>query len=198
MRYVNIGLGSLVVAIGAWLAGNALSLSGAAGVLIAAAAFVWWSGRTITLICAWSTILLGMESFAWPITTMLQIRSGGGDPSDEDMGIILSASLMGLFSAVFWVAFSYGLFKRVVPVLVDRMAADPEVLAGVVRAVPGVRRVRRIRSRWTGSAPTVDVIVTVDAGLSTVEAHAIATAIETILQKRFAAEDVTVHIEPDA
>jgi hypothetical protein len=112
IRYVNIGLGSLVVAIGAWLAGNALSLSGAAGVLIAAAAFLWWSGRTITLIWAWSTLLLGMESFAWPITTMLQIRSGGGDPSDEDMGIILSASLMGLFSAVFWIAFSYGLFKR--------------------------------------------------------------------------------------
>ena len=112
IRYVNIGLGSLVVAIGARLAGNALSLSGAAGVLIAAAAFLWWSGRTITLIWAWSTLLLGVESFAWPITTMLQIRSGGGDPSDEDMGIILSASLMGLFSAVFWIAFSYGLFKR--------------------------------------------------------------------------------------
>lgn len=112
MRYVNVGLGSLVVAIGAWLAGNALSVSGAAGVLIAAAAFLWWRGRTITLIWAWSTLLLGLESFAWPITTMLQIRSGGGDPSDEDMGIILSATLMGLFSAVFWIAFSYGLFTR--------------------------------------------------------------------------------------
>jgi hypothetical protein len=28
------------------------------------------------------------------------------------MGAILSATLMGLFSAVFWIAFSYGLFKR--------------------------------------------------------------------------------------
>jgi hypothetical protein len=112
MRYVNVGLGSLVVAIGAWLAGNALSVSGAAGVLIAAAAFLWWRGRTITLIWAWSTLLLGVESFAWPITTMLRIRSGGGDPSDEDMGVILSATFMGLFSAVFWIAFSYGLFKR--------------------------------------------------------------------------------------
>jgi hypothetical protein len=44
--------------------------------------------------------------------TMLQIRSAGGNPSDEDMGAILSATFMGLFSAVFWLAFSYGLFKR--------------------------------------------------------------------------------------
>jgi hypothetical protein len=28
------------------------------------------------------------------------------------MGTMLSAVLMGLFSAVFWIAFSYGLFKR--------------------------------------------------------------------------------------
>jgi cation diffusion facilitator family transporter len=100
--------------------------------------------------------------------------------------------------AVVILCLAYGLFKRVVPVLVDRIAADPEILAEAVHAVPGVRQVRRIRSRWTGSTPTVDVIVTVDAGLSTVESHTIATAIETILQTRFAAEDVTVHIEPDA
>jgi hypothetical protein len=112
MRYVNVGLGSLVVAIGAWLAGNTLSVSIVLGALILAAAFLWWRGRTITLIWAWSTLVLGVECFAWPITTMLQIRSGGGEPSDEDMGAILSAVLMGLFSAVFWLAFSYGLFKR--------------------------------------------------------------------------------------
>jgi hypothetical protein len=112
MRYVNVGLGSLVVAIGAWLAGNTLSVSIVLEALILAAAFLWWRGRTITLIWAWSTLLLGVECFAWPITTMLQIRSGGGEPSDEDMGAILSAVLMGLFSAVFWLAFSYGLFKR--------------------------------------------------------------------------------------
>jgi hypothetical protein len=43
---------------------------------------------------------------------MLHVRSAGGEPSDDDMGAILSATLMGLFSAVFWIAFSYGLFKR--------------------------------------------------------------------------------------
>ena len=112
MIYINIGLGSLVVAIGAWLAGNGLSLFSATAAAIAVAAFLWSRGRNITLLWAWSTLLLGLECFAWPIVTMLQIRSAGGEPSDEEMGTILSAILMGLFSACFWIAFSYGLFKR--------------------------------------------------------------------------------------
>lgn len=112
MRYVNVGLGSLVVTIGAWLVSNALSLYGTGLVLIATAGFLWWQGRTLTLIWAWSTLLLGVECFAWPIATMLHVRSAGGEPSDDEMGAILSATLMGLFSAVFWIAFSYGLFKR--------------------------------------------------------------------------------------
>ena len=110
--YVNAALGSLVIAVGAWLAWNGLSLYSAVGVAIAAAAFLWWHGTTLTLIWAWSTLLLGLECFAWPVVTMLQIRSAGGEPSDAEMGAILSATLMGLFSACFWLAFSYGLFKR--------------------------------------------------------------------------------------
>jgi hypothetical protein len=110
--FINATLGSLVVAVGAWLAWNGLPLSSAAGVAIAAAAFLLWRGTSITLLWAWSTLLLGIECFAWPILTMLQIRSAGREPSDAEMGTILSAMLMGLFSACFWLAFSYGLFKR--------------------------------------------------------------------------------------
>jgi hypothetical protein len=109
---VNALLGGLVVAVGVWLASNMVSSFGAGVVLLAATAFLWWRGRTITLIWAWSTLLLGMACFAWPVATMLQIRSAAGEPSNEEMGAILSATLMGLFSAVFWIAFSYGLFKR--------------------------------------------------------------------------------------
>ena len=108
----NAGLGSLVVAIGAWLAWDQLSIPGAIIVMAAVAALLLWRGRTIGLVWAWSTLLLGIECFAWPIITMAQIRSATIQPSDEQMGTILSAVLMGLFSAVFWIAFSYGLFKR--------------------------------------------------------------------------------------
>ena len=109
---MNAVFGALVVAVGAWLASSGFSVEQAALVLVAAAAFLWWRGRTITLIWAWSTLLLGLECFAWPIALMLQIRSAGREPSDDEMGAILSATLMGLFSAVFWIAFAYGLFKR--------------------------------------------------------------------------------------
>lgn len=105
-----------------------------------------------------------------------------------------AALAIGVAAVVLFLA--YDLFKRVIPVLVDRIAAEPEVLAEVVHAVPGVQTVRRVRSRWIGSMPAVDVVVTVDAGLSTIAAHAIADAIETTLQKKFSIEDVTVHIEP--
>jgi hypothetical protein len=109
----NAGLGSLVVAIGAWLAWDQLSIVGAGLVMAAVTAFHLWRGHSIGLVWAWTTLLLGIECLAWPIITMVQIRPATTQPSDEQMGAILSAVLMGLFSAVFWIAFSYGLFKRI-------------------------------------------------------------------------------------
>ena len=103
---LNAALGSLVVAVGAWLAWDALSGLGALFVMAGIAGFLLWRGRTIGLVWAWSTLFLGLECFAWPILTMVRIRSATSQPSDEDMATILSAVLMGLFSAVFWIAFS--------------------------------------------------------------------------------------------
>jgi cation diffusion facilitator family transporter len=113
------------------------------------------------------------------------------------LGYLWLDTAFALVVAVVVLYLAYDLFRRVIPVLVDRIAAEPEVVAEVVHAVPGVHTVRRIRSRWIGSMPAVDVVVTVDAGLSTIAAHAIADAIETTLQKKLSIEDVTVHIEPD-
>jgi cation diffusion facilitator family transporter len=99
--------------------------------------------------------------------------------------------------AVLVLYLAYGLFKHAVPVLVDSIAAEPEVLRDTVRQVAGVRKVHRIRSRWVGSAPSVDVVIAVDPALSTVQAHAIADAIEAVLAEQFGMDDVTIHIEPD-
>ena len=109
---LNAALGALVVTVGAWLAWNGLSALGALLVMAGIGGFLLWRGRTIGLVWAWSTLFLGVECFAWPVMTMIHIRSATSQPSDEEMGTILSAVLMGLFSAVFWIAFSYGLFKR--------------------------------------------------------------------------------------
>src|SRR5262249_45965342 len=81
-------------------------------VLGATASFLLWRGGTGGLVLAWSTLFFWGECVGWPIITMVQIRSAPSPPSDEKMGTILSAVFMGLFSAVFWMAFSYGLFKR--------------------------------------------------------------------------------------
>jgi cation diffusion facilitator family transporter len=113
------------------------------------------------------------------------------------LGYVWLDTVFALGVATVVLCLAYGLFKRVIPVLVDRIAAEPEVVADIVQTVPGVRKVLRIRSRWAGSAPTVDVVITVDPALSTIEAHTIADAIETTLHKQFNMEDVTVHIEPD-
>jgi cation diffusion facilitator family transporter len=94
-------------------------------------------------------------------------------------------------------ALAYGLFQRAVPVLVDRIVVDPEDLAAVVAAVPGVRATRRVRSRAGQAAARIEVVVSVDRELSTEDSHEIADAIEQALRTRFASEEVTVHVEPD-
>jgi hypothetical protein len=109
---LNALLGSLVVAAGAWLAWDSLSPWGAVLVAGGVAGFLVWQGRTIGLVWAWATLLLGIESLAWPIITMVQVHSITTEPTDEQIGTILSAVLTGLLSAVFWITLSYGLFKR--------------------------------------------------------------------------------------
>jgi len=109
---LNALFGSLVVAAGAWLAWDSLPAWGVFLVTAVVAGFLIWQGRTIGLVWAWATLLLGLESLAWPIVTMVQVRSTTTEPTDEQLGTMLSAVLTGLVSAVFWITFSYGFFKR--------------------------------------------------------------------------------------
>jgi hypothetical protein len=79
---------------------------------IGAIGFLWWRAPNVGAVWAWTTLMLGIESMIWPIVTMTQIRLEGSQPTEEQMGTILNAVLFGLFSSVFWVTFSLGLFKR--------------------------------------------------------------------------------------
>jgi hypothetical protein len=109
---LNALLGSLVVTAGAWLAWDSLPAWGVFLITGVVVGFLLWQGRTIGLVWAWATLLLGLESLAWPIVTMIQVRSITTEPTDEQLGTMLSAVLTGLVSAVFWITFSYGFFKR--------------------------------------------------------------------------------------
>ena len=112
MILLNLFLGTLVVAVGFWLLWGAVSPVIVAGWAFAVGGLLWWKTRTITEVWAWSTLVLGLESFAWPLTLMIQLKTGSTTPSEDEMGTILSAVVLGLFSSVFWISFSYGLFKR--------------------------------------------------------------------------------------
>jgi divalent metal cation (Fe/Co/Zn/Cd) transporter len=91
---------------------------------------------------------------------------------------------------------AFGLFKNVIPALVDEMAIDPDALTDAINQVEGIIDVPRVRSRWIGSERAVDVIVTVAASLPTIQSHAIADEVETLIEKEFDATDITVHVEP--
>jgi len=104
-------LGAIVVTIGFWLAGGELPVAAVAALALAVAWFLAWQGSTIGRVWAWACLLLGIASAAWPITTMIQIRRVAMEPSDEQMGLILTAVVAGLFSSVFWLSFAFGIFR---------------------------------------------------------------------------------------
>jgi cation diffusion facilitator family transporter len=105
-------------------------------------------------------------------------------------------ALASIIVAAMILYLAYGLFQKAIPVLVERSIANAEALSSAAAAVPGVRETRRVRSRESGSGPAIELVVSVDPNLSTADSHAIADEIERVISDKFAANDVTVHIEP--
>ncbi|HEX6727095.1 MAG TPA: hypothetical protein VF078_07045 [Nitrospira sp.] len=113
MILLNLSLGTLVAAVGFWLIwGGTVSPVVVSGWTVSVGLFLWFMTESITELWAWSTLLLGLESFAWPLVLMIQLRGQADSLPESEMGTILSAVVLGLFSSVFWISFSYGLFKR--------------------------------------------------------------------------------------
>lgn len=95
---------------------------------------------------------------------------------------------------IFYLA--YTLFKRALPVLTDKYALSPEKLSNAVMQVEGVRKVKKVRSRWIGDEKLVDLVIAVDPDLPTQESHQITDNIEILLGDKFDVYDVSVHVEP--
>ena len=106
-----------------------------------------------------------------------------------------AACALAVATLIFYL--SFGLFRDVLPALVDEAAIEPELLQAAIEGIPGVRRAPRIRSRWKGTERAVDVVVTVRSSLTTAESHEIANAIEAMLSRDFNVADSSIHIEPD-
>ena len=106
-------------------------------------------------------------------------------------------TVCALAVAMLVLTLAFGLFKRAIPILVDRVAVDPELVREIASGVAGVRAIKSVRSRSKGKATAVDMVVVVDSVLSTSEAHEIADTIERKLRKDLQVEDATIHVEPD-
>jgi len=112
------------------------------------------------------------------------------------MGWVWIDQLCALAVAGLILYLAFGLFKRTLPILLDERAIDAETLRAEAQSVEGVRAIRRVRSRWVGSACAVDLIIEVDSQLSTTAAHEIADKLEILLADRFDIHDVSIHVEP--
>jgi hypothetical protein len=109
---LNAVLGSLTVTVGLWLLVGALPVPIGIALAVGLAILLAWKSPSIGIIWAASTLLLGVESFAWPIMQMADIQKLGPEPPLEELQRIFTAVLFGLFSGVFWMTFAYGIFKR--------------------------------------------------------------------------------------
>jgi hypothetical protein len=109
---LNAVLGSLTVTVGLWLLVGALPVPIGFALAVGLAILLAWKSPSIGYIWAASTLLLGVESFAWPIMQMADIQKLGPEPPLEELQRIFTAVLFGLFSGVFWMTFAYGIFKR--------------------------------------------------------------------------------------
>ncbi len=109
---LNAVLGSLVVTIGLWMLLGELSLPLGLAIALGVAGLLAWRFQTIAHIWTAATLILGVESLAWPVIQMMDLQALGPEPPLEDLQRIFTAVLFGLFSGVFWMTFAYGIYKR--------------------------------------------------------------------------------------
>jgi cation diffusion facilitator family transporter len=134
------------------------------------------------------------HTFSDVLTTLVVIV--GWQLSSVGYGWLDTVCALGVAGLVLYLA--YSLFKRALPGLVDEFAVDPRDLTLAVMSVGGVESVKTVRSRWLGPNRAVDMVITVDAGLSIADSHAIADQIESLIEQQFDVQDISIHVEPHA
>ncbi len=107
-------------------------------------------------------------------------------------GVVAGVVVLLLFRAAF------DILRSSSEVLTDVAVADPDQLASIVRAVPGVAAVAAVRSRGSAEATYVDLNIKVNPAMGTEQAHAVASEVELRIAAAMpAVVDTVVHIEPE-
>lgn len=112
---VNAVLGAMAVAGGLWLLQGGLSLAVTVTVVVGLTVVLAKTCPGIAQVWMWSTLLLGLESLAWPFLLLGELQQFGPEPPLEEMSKVFTAVLFGVFSGIFWLTFAYGLYRRTQP-----------------------------------------------------------------------------------
>lgn len=112
---VNAVLGAMAVAGGLWFLQGGLSLAVTVAVVAGLMVVFAKTCHGVAQVWMWSTLLLGLESLAWPFLLMGELRQFGPEPPLEEMSKVFTAVLFGVFSGIFWLTFAYGLYRRTQP-----------------------------------------------------------------------------------
>ena len=113
--YVNAVLGAMAVAGGLWFLQGGLSLTVTVLVVVGLTAVLANVCQRAAQVWTWSTLLLGLESLAWPFQLLGELQQFGPEPPMEEMSKVFTAVLFGVFSGIFWLTFAYGLYRRSQP-----------------------------------------------------------------------------------
>lgn len=113
------------------------------------------------------------------------------------LGVGRADAAVTVVIACFILRGAWQIVRDAVLVLSDAQAADPEMVARVVREVPGVVGTHNVRSRGGDGVAWVDLHVQVDPSLRVDQAHDIASDVARVVEEALdVPSDVTVHIEP--
>ena len=121
---LNAALGSLVVTFGLWLVWGEAPVVVLVAFAVLLGLLLSWGSASLAAVWGWTTALLGLESLAWPVVTMIQVQLAGREPTEQEMGAILTSMLFGVFSSIFWLTFSYGIFKKFVHATPDAPSVE--------------------------------------------------------------------------
>ena len=112
---VNAVLGAMAVTVGLWFLQGDLSSSVTIVIIVGLTILYAKVCPTAAHVWMWSTLLLGLESLAWPFQLLGELEQYGAEPPIEEMSKVFTAVLFGVFSGIFWLTFAYGIYRRIQP-----------------------------------------------------------------------------------
>lgn len=112
---MNAVLGAMAVTVGLWFLQGDLSSAVTIMMIVGLTILYAKVCPSSAHVWMWSTMLLGVESLAWPFQMMGELQKFGPEPPLEEMSKVFTAVLFGVFSGIFWLTFAYGIYRRTQP-----------------------------------------------------------------------------------